>query len=250
MNIIIKENRSDIIQSSVDHIVERINAAQGTFVLGLSTGLTAFDICEALAEKFLNKEVSFKNVHVFIAGEFLGFNFTHPNHYIKKLQESFFSKVDIDPKSIHSLDGMIDEDQSVAECARFEEELRNLGGMDLFVGSLGSNANLAFNEPSSSLKARTRLKTLTSETLKSDARFFGDDMTKVPHKALTMGMGTISEAKEVLIVVYGIQKAHSAKNALESSVSDSYPASILQMHPATTFFVDKVAGRFLSRQFL
>ncbi|MGL4562378.1 MAG: glucosamine-6-phosphate deaminase [Brevinema sp.] len=248
MQILIKENRSDIIQSVATLIAEKINASNRNFVLGLSTGLTILDICEALTQKVNNHELSLKNVIIFVAGEYVGFNIDDPNFYLKKLKEVFLSKVDVLPENIHTLNGKADD--LVKESDRYETLINSVGGMDLFLGSLGSNGNVAFNEPSSSLKGRTRLKTLTTQTIKADARFFGNDISHVPAKALTIGMGTIYEAKEIIIAVYGSHKAFAVEHSLEHSMSDSYPASILQMHPSVIFLIDKVAGRFLNKQLL
>lgn len=246
MEICIKENRTDIIHTVANLVSDKINNAQGTFILGLSTGLTVLDICEELAQKVRNKELSFENVIIFIAGEFVGFNYDNPNTYLSRLKEVFFSQIDIPIKNIYSLNGC--KSDLKLECEHYEELIDSFGGMDLFIGSLGSNGNVAFNEPYSSLSSKTRLKTLTMQTLKADARFF-NNIADVPTKALTMGMSTIYNAKEVILAVYGINKAFALESCLEKSISDSHPASILQMHPKTSFIIDKVAGRLLIQAF-
>ena len=238
-------NRDEIIDSATQILVDRINNNQKKyFVLGLSTGFTVLSICEKLVSYVQEKKVSLDNVIIFYAGEFVGYSQLKQQADFKQLQKKFFSKVDINPQNIYTLDGTA-EDLSL-ECEQYEQKISDAGGIDFFLGSLGTMGELAFNEPGSSLHSRTRLKTLTSETIKADARFFDGDISKVPSQALTMGVETIYEAKEVLIVVYGINKAFALRSCLEKAISDMCPASNLQMHPKTTFIVDKVAGRLLT----
>ena len=245
MKVKVLLNRDEIIKSAVQKIVDKINNNQKEyFVLSLSTGFTVLSICEELTRYVQEKKVSLKNVIIFYAGEFVGYSQVKQQDYFKQLQEKFFSKIDISPKNIYTLNGTA-ENLSL-ECEQYEQKIKDVGGIDFFLGSLGAMGELAFNEQGSSLHSRTRLKTLTSETLKADARFFGGDIARVPSQALTMGVGTICEAKEILIVVYGVHKAFALKSCLEKAISDMSPASVLQMHPKTTFMVDKVASRSLT----
>ncbi len=242
MNLKILSNREEIVELTVQKLIEHINNNQNHFVLGLSTGATVLSICKGLAEAVQNKKVSLKNVSVFYAGEFIGFS--KSSHYFERLDQVFLSKVDLQVDNIYTFNGNSEDLKS--ECLKYEEKIQEVGGIDLFIGSLGEGGELAFNEPGSSLKSRTRLKTLSSETIKADSRFFDNDISKVPTQALTIGIGTIYEAKEVIIVVYGVNKAFAVQSCLEKPISEMHPASILQMHPNSSFFVDKVAGRLLS----
>ncbi|MGL5956137.1 MAG: glucosamine-6-phosphate deaminase [Brevinema sp.] len=245
MKLKILSNRIEIIEKTVYTLIDRINNnTKPYFVLGLSTGATVLSICEFLADAVQNKTVSLRNVVIFYAGEFIGFSQSSRQYYFQRLHCDFFSKVDLQEQNIYTFNGNAEDLDS--ECESYEQKINDLGGMDLFIGSLGEAGELAFNEPGSSLRSRTRLKTLTAETAKADARFFQDDPSKVPTQALTMGIGTIFDAKEVLIVVYGVQKAFAVQACLEKAISEMHPASILQMHPNTSFFVDKVAGRLLT----
>lgn len=245
MRLKILSNRAAIITLATQRIIKRINEnTKQYFVLGLSTGATVLSICEELAEAVQKNTVSLKNVVIFYAGEYVGFSQADKDYYFDRLRHDFFSKVDLQAENIYTFNGK--NDNLELECSNYEKKLAEFGGMDLFVGSLGTGGELAFNEPGSSLKSRTRIKTLTSETLKADARFFNNDISKVPKKVLTIGIETISEAKEVLIVVYGIQKAFAVKSCLENAISEMHPASILQLHPNTSFYIDKVAGRLLT----
>ncbi|MGL4676729.1 MAG: glucosamine-6-phosphate deaminase [Brevinema sp.] len=245
MKLNILSNRAEIIEKAVQVLIDTINQhSKPYFVLGLSTGATVLSICEILAKEVQNKKVSLHNVIVFYAGEFIGFSQYSRQYYFQRLQNDFFSKVDLQAQNIHTFNGNAEDLE--LECESYEQKINKLGGMDFFLGSLGEAGELAFNEPGSSLRSRTRLKTLTSETIKADARFFQNDPSKVPTQALTMGVATIFEAKEVLIVVYGVRKAFAVRACLEEAISEMHPASILQMHPNTSFFVDKVSGRLLT----
>ncbi len=241
MRLRVLSNRTEIVQQTVQRLIEKINNKE-QFVLGLSTGATVLSICEELAHAVQNKKVSLKNVIIFYAGEFIGYS--KSSHYFERLDEVFLSKVDLLPENIHTFNGISEDLQK--ECLLYEQKINQVGGIDLFLGSLGEGGEIAFNEPGSSLKSRTRLKTLSAETIKADARFFDNDPSKVPTQALTIGMGNIFEAREVIIVVYGVNKAFAIQSCLEKPISEMHPASILQMHHNTTFFVDKVAGRLLS----
>lgn len=245
MELKILFNRAEIISLSTEKIIQKINSTNNkTFVLGLSTGATVLSVCKELAHAVEKKRVSLANVIIFYAGEYIGFSQADKEFYFEQLQDVFFSKVDIRPENINTFNGKSADLE--LECQSYEEKIKLLGGMDLFVGSLGVGGELAFNESGSSLYSRTRIKTLTTATIKSDARFFNNDISKVPKTVLTMGIGTIFDAKEVLILVYGTQKAFAVKACLEQSISEMQPASILQMHPCVSFYVDKVAGRLLT----
>lgn len=246
MKIKILSNRQELITKTVELLITRINnhTTSQPFVLGLSTGATVLSICEELVKHYQAGDISLKNVITFHAGEYIGFSYISKQKYFKILQESFFSKVDIPTQNIFTIDGSTSD--IMLECQHYEQKIKEFGGMDLFLGSLGENGNIAFNEPGSSLVSRTRIKTLTMETKRADARFFDNDINLVPSQAITMGLGTIFDAKEIIITVYGFQKAFTIQKCLEQSISDMNPASILQMHENVRFFIDKVAGRFLN----
>lgn len=246
MKIQLLSNRSAIIKEATQFLIKKINmhTYNNPFVLGLSTGATVLSICENLVEYVQRGDVSLKNVVIFYAGEYVGFSQRTNQYYFSLLNDNFFSKVDLNPNNIYTLNGNAED--LYKECEQYEEKIKSFGGMDLFIGSLGVVGELAFNEPGSSLKSRTRLKTLTIETLKSDARFFYNDISAVPKQAITIGVGTIFDARIILIVAYGIHKAFAIKSCVESAVSEMNPASILQLHDNATVMVDKVAGRLLS----
>ncbi|MGL4367453.1 MAG: glucosamine-6-phosphate deaminase [Brevinemataceae bacterium] len=247
MDIKILNNRKQIISTAAEEIVFCINSRKGQnerFVLGLSTGATVLSICEELVSYVERGAVSFKEVYIFYAGKYLGFSDCNQESYFQYMFDNFFSKIDIRAENIFFLNGYTKNIDK--ECVDYEQKILQLGGMDLFVGSIGENGNLAFNEPGSSLCSRTRVKTLSSETIKADARFFEDHVSLVPTQAATIGLGTICDARRVIISVYGVNKAFALKSCLEGSISIMYPASVLQKHEAALFLVDQVAARFLT----
>lgn len=242
MKVLILNNRTEIVQQSARVLASRIRASKH-FVLGLGTGATVLSICEELAALSRAEGLSLAHVTAFHAGEYLGISHRDPSAYNRLIKENFFSLVDIPSGQIFSLNG--ESSNLDQECADYEAAIQSEGGLDFFLGSLGKNGNLAFNEPGSSLRGRTRLKTLHAETIKADARFFGGNEALVPTQALTIGLQTIFEAKEVLIAVYGVDKAFAVQSCIEEPLGAAYPASILQQHPKTIMMVDKVAARYL-----
>ena len=199
MRLIIKNNYNDCAKWTADYIAAKIiNAkpsAENPFVLGLPTGSTPLGVYKRLIELNQKGIISFKNVITFNMDEYVGLEASHPQSYHYFMMENFFNKIDIEKKNIHILDGMTDD--PTGECRRYEEMITAAGGIDLFLGGCGCDGHIAFNEPGSSLTSRTRMKTLTDDTIAANARFFGGDQTQVPKTALTVGIGTICDAKEV-----------------------------------------------------
>lgn len=152
---------------------------------------------------------------------------------------NFFKHIDIDPKNAHVLDGNAPDLK--VECAAYEEKIKEAGGIELFVGGIGPDGHIAFNEPGSSLVSRTRVKTLAQDTLEANARFFGNDISKVPREALTVGVGTVLDAKEVMILITGAHKAFALYKAIEEGVNHMWTVSAFQQHPNTLMICDEDA---------
>lgn len=152
---------------------------------------------------------------------------------------NFFKHIDIDPKNAHVLDGNAPDLK--AECAAYEEKIKAAGGIELFVGGIGPDGHIAFNEPGSSLVSRTRVKTLAQDTLEANARFFGNDISKVPREALTVGVGTVLDAKEVMILITGAHKAFALYKAIEEGVNHMWTVSAFQQHANTLMICDEDA---------
>ena len=184
-------------------------------------------------------KVSFQNVITFNMDEYVGLPEDHPESYHSFMWTNFFSHIDIKKENVHILNGNAPD--LIAECEQYEAAIQAAGGIDLFMGGIGPDGHIAFNEPFSSLKSRTRIKSLTTDTIIANSRFFEGDVNKVPKTALTVGVGTVMDAKEVLIVVNGHNKARALQHAIEGCVSQEWTISALQMHPHAIIVCDEAA---------
>ncbi|MBQ8385614.1 MAG: glucosamine-6-phosphate deaminase [Spirochaetaceae bacterium] len=223
------------------HIAGRINEAQPTaqkpFVLGLPTGSTPLGTYRKLIE--LNKagKVSFEHVVTFNMDEYVGLPADHPQSYHFFMWDNFFNHINIKKENVHILNGMAKD--LAAECAAYEKAIADVGGIDLFLGGVGVDGHLAFNEPGSSLSSRTRVKSLTSDTIQVNSRFFGGDISQVPTTALTVGVGTVTDAREVLVLITGRNKMHALRHAVEEGISQMWTISALQLHPKAVIVCDE-----------
>jgi glucosamine-6-phosphate deaminase len=173
-------------------------------------------------------KVSFKNVVTFNMDEYVGLADDHPQSYHYFMWHHLFSHVDIPPANVNILNGNAPD--LAKECEAYEEKIKKVGGIDLFLGGIGPDGHIAFNEPGSSLSSRTRIKTLTYDTRVANSRFFGGDPNAVPRTALTVGVATVMDAREVLIIVNGISKARALQKAVEEGVNHMWTVSMLQLH--------------------
>lgn len=243
MRLIIQENYDKMSQWAAEYVAARINAANPTaekpFVLGCPTGGSPLGMYRRLVE--LNKEgkVSFANVVTFNMDEYCNLPEDHPESYHSFMWNNFFGHIDIKPENVNILNGNAAD--VVAECARFEEKIKSYGGIDLFMGGVGPDGHIAFNEPGSSLTSRTRQKTLTHDTVIANSRFFNGDLNAVPKTALTVGVGTIMDARSVMLLVNGHNKARALKHGVEGGVSQMWTISALQFHPAAIIVADEDA---------
>jgi len=242
MRLIIHENDEHASRWAAFYIADRINAhknAQKPFVLGLPTGSSPQKIYREFIALHQKQQLSFAHVHTFNMDEYIGLPADHPQSYHYYMAENLFKHVDIDPANTHIPDGMAQDPQR--ECQLYEEAIGKEGGIDLFLGGAGSDGHIAFNEPGSSLTSRTRVKTLTAETRIANARFFGGDSAKVPATAMTVGVGTVMDAREALIIVTGKNKARALRAVVEEGLSHMWPLSCLQLHPKATIVCDEDA---------
>ncbi|ELU16172.1 hypothetical protein CAPTEDRAFT_150462 [Capitella teleta] len=209
------------------------------FTLGLPTGSTPKGTYQKLIEFYKAGEISFKYVKTFNMDEYVNIPRDHPESYHSFMWDNFFKHIDIDPANAHILDGNAADLQ--VECLNFEAEITKAGGIELFVGGIGPDGHIAFNEPGSSLVSRTRIKTLAMDTILANARFFGGDVTKVPKQALTVGVGTVMDAREVMVMITGAHKAYALYKAIEEGVNHMWTVSAFQQHPQTIFVCDEDA---------
>lgn len=243
MRLIIQPDYNSLSQWAANYVVAKINAAKPTkekpFVLGLPTGSSPLGMYKALIKHYQEKNVSFQNVVTFNMDEYVGLPKDHPQSYHTFMWTNFFNHVDIDPENVNILNGNASD--LAAECEAYEAKMKAVGGVDLFLGGIGPDGHIAFNEPGSSLSSRTRIKTLTQDTIIANSRFFDNDVTKVPKTSVTVGVGTILDAKEVLIMVNGHNKARALAQAVEGSINQMWTITALQMHPKGIIVCDDAA---------
>ena len=247
MRLVIRPDYDTLSNWAANYIAYKINGARPTpqkpFVLGLPTGSTPLGTYKELINLYKRGKLSFENVITFNMDEYIGLDKDHPQSYHYFMWENFFKHIDIKRGNVHILNGMTKD--YAGECADYEEKIKACGGIDLFLGGVGSDGHIAFNEPGSSLSSRTRVKTLTSETVKANSRFFDNDISKVPTTALTVGVGTITDAREVMILASGQNKARALHHAVEGSINHMWTVSILQMHQHAVIVCDEDATREL-----
>ena len=247
MRVIIKETSAEVAQWAARLIVDEINAkatkTDAPFVLGLPTGSTPLQTYKELIRLYEAGEVSFKNVITFNMDEYVGLEESHPESYHSFMWNNFFSHIDVKAENVHILNGNAED--LMAECRAYEEAILKAGGIDLFMGGVGEDGHIAFNEPFSSLQSRTRIKTLTPDTIAVNSRFFGGDISQVPTQALTVGVGTVLDARKVLILATGPKKARALRHAIEGSYNHQWTLSALQIHPAGIIVCDDPAAEEL-----
>jgi glucosamine-6-phosphate deaminase len=243
MRIVIHKNHEEASRWAASYIAGRINdygKPDGKpFVLGLPTGSSPLLVYREFIKLNREGKLSFANVRTFNMDEYAGLPPDHPQSYHYYMMENLFRHVDIDLANTHLPDGMAKD--PVEECRRYEGLIAKEGGIELFLGGMGSDGHIAFNEPGSSLQSRTRVKTLTNETRIANARFFDGDPAKVPAIALTVGVGTVMDAREVLIIASGRNKARALRAVVEEGISHIWTLSCLQMHPRAIIVCDEDA---------
>jgi glucosamine-6-phosphate deaminase len=246
MRVIINNTYDSICEWTANYIKSKINKSEGTFVLGLPTGSTPIGVYERLVKFYENKEISFKNVVTFNMDEYVGLPSTHEQSYSYFMYKHLFSHIDIDPSNINLLDGCAKNLEE--ECQKYDEKIKQYGGIDLFLCGMGQDGHLAFNEPGSSLVSRTRVKTLCTDTIVANSRFFksSESSCKVPTQALTVGIQTIMDAKQIIIMAAGLQKATAIKQCIEGSVSSMYTCTAVQLHKNAIVTCDEEATHELS----
>lgn len=243
MRLIIEETYDLMSEWAGNYVASRINAfkptAERPFVLGCPTGSSPLGMYRRLIELNRQGKVSFANVVTFNMDEYCGLPQEHPESYHSFMWNNFFSHIDIKPENVNILNGNAPDLK--AECERFEEKIRSYGGIELFMGGVGPDGHIAFNEPGSSLTSRTRQKTLTHDTIIANSRFFDNDVNLVPKTALTVGVGTVMDAREVMLMVNGHNKARALKHGVEGAVSQMWTISALQLHPHAVIVCDEAA---------
>jgi glucosamine-6-phosphate deaminase len=225
-------------------MVERQLLRKPNSVLGLATGSTPVGTYQHLVRKHKEEGLDFSKVITFNLDEYLDLPPSHDQSYRYFMDHNLFNHINVDTKNIHVPYGHADDIEEF--CEWYEDEIKRAGGIDLQVLGIGGDGHIAFNEPGSSLGSRTRLKTLTKQTIEDNARFFKDE-EQVPRFAITMGVGTIMEARRIILLANGKKKAEIVADAIEGPITAQVSASVLQMHPNVTVLLDAEAGSKLKR---
>lgn len=243
MRLIIEPDYNEVSRWAANYVASRINAANPTedhpFVLGCPTGSSPLGMYRELIKLVKEGKVSFRNVVTFNMDEYCNLPKEHPESYYSFMWNNFFSHIDIKRENVNILNGNAADPE--AECKTYEEKIASYGGIDLFMGGVGPDGHIAFNEPGSSLTSRTRMKTLTTDTIIANSRFFDNDVNLVPKTALTVGVGTVMAARSVMLIVNGHNKARALKHGVEGGISQMWTISALQMHPQAIIVADEDA---------
>ena len=223
--------------------VEHLLAERPDAVLGLATGSSPLALYDELAERRAAGRLSLARARGFLLDEYVGLPADHPERYAAVVQRELVARVDFAPGAVRGPDG--DADDPPAACRAYERRIAEAGGVDLQVLGVGTDGHVAFNEPGSSLASRTRVKTLTAQTRADNARFFGGDVDAVPRHVLTQGLGTVLEARHLVLLASGEGKAQAVRALAEGPVTALWPASVLQHHPHVSVLVDEAAASAL-----
>lgn len=239
MEIIIKENAGAGCTSAA-RVVARLVREKPNAVIGLATGSTPLPLYAELIRMYKEEGLDFSSVTTFNLDEYIGLPADHEQSYRRFMNENLFNHINIKMENTHVPDGMAED--VPATCAAYEQAIVAAGGIDLQVLGIGSDGHVGFNEPTSSFASRTRIKTLTQQTVADNARFFDGDESKVPHHCITMGIGTIMDARMNLVLAFGANKFEAVAATIEGPVAAIMPASILQHHSAAKVFIDEAAA--------
>ena len=240
MRVVIENTPADAARYAADVFTRQL-LDQPASVLGLATGSTPLLLYEELIERCRLGALSFREASTFNLDEYLGLAGTHPQSYRHFMDQALFDRIDIDKTRTYFPDAVCPDPRKAAE--DYERRLRDAGGVDLQLLGIGANGHIGFNEPYSSLGSRTRVKTLTAQTVADNARFFANDEFQ-PQLALTMGIGTILEARRIVLLATGPAKAPAVKRSIEGPITAKCPSSALQLHPAVIVILDaEAAGR-------
>ncbi|EEY35896.1 glucosamine-6-phosphate deaminase [Pseudoleptotrichia goodfellowii] len=244
MRVIILKDKQEIGKWSAYQIAKKIlkfnPTADKPFVLGLPTGSTPLGTYKELINLYKEGIISFENVITFNMDEYVGLSPEHEQSYHYFMHENLFKHIDIKPENVNILDGLAED--LTKECQRYEDKIKSVGGIKLFLGGIGEDGHIAFNEPGSSLASRTRDKELTYDTILVNSRFFDNDVNKVPKLALTVGVGTLMDSEELMILADGYKKARAVYHGIEGGINHLWTVSALQLHRRAILVIDESAA--------
>jgi|SRR5690625_3312 len=237
MQIIKVKDYDEMSSKACELVVDKVKKTEDP-ILGLATGSTPEGLYERIIKKYKQGKVSFKNVTTFNLDEYIGLDGDHPNSYRYFMNEKLFKHIDISIDNTFVPNGIASDLE--AECKNYEKLIQEVGGIDLQILGLGTNGHIAFNEPGTAFDSRTSIVNLTKETLEANRRFF-DSIDEVPTQAVSMGIGSIIEAKEIILLASGESKAAALSQVIAGNVTEDLPGSILQQHDHVTVIADEAA---------
>jgi glucosamine-6-phosphate deaminase len=239
MEVVILPSAAEVARVAADAVGELLRRRPQA-VLGLATGSSPLGLYDELARRCAEGTLSFAGVRAFLLDEYVGLPEDHPQRYRLVIERELVARVDFPRGAVRGPEAT---GSSIPEaCAAYEQAIAEAGGVDLQILGIGSDGHIGFNEPGSSLSSRTRLKTLTEQTRRDNARFFGDDADAVPRHVITQGLGTIRDARHLVLLASGAAKAEAVHQLVEGPVSALWPASVLQLHPHASVLVDEAAA--------
>lgn len=241
MKIIIAKNKEEFDRIAADMVSQQLKDKPDS-VLGLATGSTPIGLYAQLVERYKKGEIDFSKVKTFNLDEYKGLPKTHPQSYYFFMFKHLFSKVNIDPENIHIPNGEVED--SAKECEEYEKNIKEAGGIDLQILGIGHNGHIGFNEPGTPFESTTSLIDLDQRTIEANSRFF-DSINEVPRQAISMGIKTIMQARKIVLMISGKDKAEIAAKAIKGPVTTQVPASVLQLHPFATVLLDQEAASLL-----
>ncbi|MGN6544403.1 MAG: glucosamine-6-phosphate deaminase [Aureliella sp.] len=244
MRVVILKNAEEVSKRAAE-IVANVVQQKPAAVLGLATGSTPLATYQRLIELYQAGQVSFAQVKTFNLDEYVGLAPSHPQSYHYFMHSQLFEQIDVDPARCHVPDGQAGDYRTYGQ--QYEQAIAEAGGIDLQLLGIGTDGHIAFNEPGSSLASRTRLKALTEQTRRDNSRFF-DSLDQVPKLAISMGVGTILEARQILLLATGQSKADAVRSFIEGPVTSQITASALQLHPDVIVLLDEAAAQWLQRR--
>lgn len=241
MEVVVLSDAEAVAQRAAD-VVEAAVKRKPSLVMGLATGSTPLALYRELIRRHREGRISFRHVRTFNLDEYVGLDAANPQSYRHFMNKNFFEHIDIDLNNTHIPDGVAPN--PIAVGPRYELDIELAGGIDLQILGIGANGHIGFNEPTSSLGSRTRVKTLTEQTVRDNSRFFKPGEFQ-PRLAITMGMQTILNARQIILLATGNGKARAVADAVEGPLAAVCPASALQLHPKTSFLIDEAAADLL-----
>jgi len=244
MEVIITSSYDEVCEEAA-RIVQQEWQKKNNLVLSLATGETPLGVYKKLTGMNQRNEIDFSSSIAFSLDEYLGLEEDHPQSFAYYMKENFFKHVNIKTENIFHLKGKPLDIES--HCQEYEEKIKSYGGIDVQILGIGRNGHIGFNEPGSSLSSRTRVKTLTEKTIRDNSRFFTNEQ-EVPRFCLTMGIGTVMEARMIILLASGKNKSEAIFQCVEGAVTASVPASALQLHPRVKILIDEEAGSLLTHK--